>query len=241
MPHHHPSPVAVVFAAAGRGERMGGPVRKPWLELDGKPILLHTLQRFRSLPMITQRILAVHADDIPDLRTRWGTQLSAEYGVTDIVAGGATRTDTIWNALSAIRPAPDQVILIHDGVRPFIQQSVILAVIDAVRRVGAAIAAVPAVATVKQVDETDRIVATVDRSVLRLAQTPQGFRREIIMAAYEAARRDGVGATDDAAIVERTGQAVQVVTDRADNIKITTPEDLVLARAIMAWQKESQT
>jgi 2-C-methyl-D-erythritol 4-phosphate cytidylyltransferase len=229
-------PVAVIVAAAGRGERMGGPVRKPFLELDGRPILQHTLARFVGVPGLGRLVLAVHAEDAGRVDDEWGEELRVRLPSVRVVAGGDTRTETIWNALGAVDEEPGQVILIHDGVRPFVERSVILGVIEAARETGAAIAAVPVVATVKRVGDDSLIEQTVPRESIWLAQTPQGFRREVILEAYEAARREGLAATDDAALVEHIGRPVRVVPDRRDNIKITTPEDLAVAEAILRWK-----
>lgn len=225
--------VAVIVASAGRGERMGGDVRKPYLMLAGKPILLRTLEKFSGLPGLTQLILAVHPDDADDIRQGWADWLAGLFKCWRVVAGGQTRTHTIRNALAAVEFEADQVILVHDGVRPFVRRPVIEAVAQAAFETGAAIAATPAVATIKRVDEYKVIVETPPRERLWMAQTPQGFRREVILEAYERASEQSVSATDDSALVERLNRPVLVVEDRRDNIKITTPEDMAIAEAIL--------
>ena len=219
-----PGDVALILPAAGLGTRMKAAVRKPFLEIAGKPILALTLERFHGIARIGQIIIAVNGDDLARrqaMLAEW-----APLGVTDVVAGGATRTESVRNALAALG-GDAKIVLIHDAVRPFVHHGVISAVIDAAGKTGAAIAAVPVKDTIKRVDE-GRIVGTVPRLGLYLAQTPQGFRREIIERVY----RDLAGAdfTDDASLVEASGGEVAIVESTYDNIKITTPEDLELAR-----------
>lgn len=225
-------PVALLIPAAGIGRRMAMAQRKPFLELAGKPLILHTLDRF--LPFrhrIVQSILLFHPDDVPTVERELGDTLAGAYGVTDIVAGGERRQDSVRIGLERTR-AEAVLVAIHDGVRPFVSREAIAAAFKAAAQVGAAIVASPMKPTVKRVAE-GRIVASINRGALWGAQTPQVFRRELILDAYAAAERDGLVATDDAQMVEHLGRPVAIVAGSELNLKITTPEDLRLARAML--------
>ncbi|MBM4081270.1 MAG: 2-C-methyl-D-erythritol 4-phosphate cytidylyltransferase [Planctomycetes bacterium] len=223
--------VSLIIPGAGEGKRMGSQTKKPFLTLGDEPILLCTLRAFGGLPAIREAILVLGPAEIQPVQGEWGERLR-QLGVTQIVAGGARRQDSVWNGLQAVSPGCD-LVLIHDAVRPLVRREVIEAVIQRAEAVGAAIAAAPMKATVKQADHVGLIRATVPREDLWMAQTPQGFRRNLILAAFERARAEGWVVTDDAQIVERFGHPVEIVPDTDDNLKITTPEDLVLARAIL--------
>ncbi|MHC4712120.1 MAG: 2-C-methyl-D-erythritol 4-phosphate cytidylyltransferase [Planctomycetota bacterium] len=218
---------ALIIPAAGDGRRMKSPTRKPFMTLEETPILNLTLERFLGIDGLAQTILAVHPDDFAQ-RDELLFSL-APLGVTDVVAGGATRTETVSAALAVL--APDtEIVLIHDAVRPFIPRRVIEGVRDAAAKSGAAVAAVPVSDTVKQV-EAAAVRATLSRKGLYLVQTPQGFRREVIEQAYGQAGESAF--TDDAGLVERIGGRVDIVVSTRLNFKITTPEDLELARAVL--------
>lgn len=218
---------ALVIPAAGTGSRMKSASRKPFMLLGGRPILHHTLERFAGIESIGQVVVALnpadfeHRDEI--------ISAVAPLGVTDLVEGGATRSESVANALGVIRDEIE-IVLIHDAVRPFVAQSVIEGVIEAAARCGAAMAAVGVKDTVKSV-EGGMVRATLPREQLYLAQTPQGFRRELIARLYCSA--DGKSFTDDARLVEADGGAVEVVESSNLNFKITTPEDLELASAVL--------
>ena len=226
------SPVALLIAAAGLGTRMGGQ-RKPFLELAGRPVLYHTLDRFaRFRGRIRQTLIIVHPDDLDAVRDAWGATLEATYHVTDLVPGGARRQDSVRAGLQRVRPECE-LVAIQDAVRPFVPPSAIAASFDAADDVGAALVATPMKPTVKRVAD-GRVLATVDRGDLWCAQTPQVFRRELILDAYAAAERDGLDVTDDAQAVEHFGHPVAVVPGSDLNLKLTTREDLTLAEAILA-------
>lgn len=217
---------AAVIVAGGAGRRMGGAVRKQYLELRGRPILEHAVRPFLEHPAIGAVVVVLPPDDAA-APPRW----LAALGVT-IVAGGDERTDSVWNGLCAIPPAADPV-LIHDGARPFVSRAIIDRVLAGAAR-GGAVAALRVADTIKETDAAGRVVGTPDRDRLWQAQTPQGFLREVILAAYRRARAEGVRATDDAALVERTGGTVVVVDGAPENIKITRPADLNIAEALAA-------
>jgi len=220
--------ISAIIPAAGSGKRMGGDRSKQYLSIGGRPILVETLMVFNESPHIDEIILVSPPDDI-DLMEG----LLKKYDlakVSKIVKGGKERQDSISNALHAL-DRESGIVLIHDGVRPFIDDEIIRELIDAVNRYGAAIAAVPVKDTVKKVLQ-DSISATVPRENLWLAQTPQAFSARIIIDAYTNAREKGIRGTDDASLVEAMGLDVKVVMGSYENIKITTPEDLLFAEAI---------
>jgi len=236
-PRKEPPAFCAVVPAAGSGTRMGGGCRKPMLCLDGAPILLHTLARLRAARGCRAIVLAVHPDDLAFCRDCWGAALAERFGVRAIVPGGAVRQESVLAALEATDP-DTPLALIHDAVRPLVRLDLVEAVAARAAERGAAIAAVPSVATIKEVDGSGRIVATPPRERLWMAQTPQGFDRGLILSAHRAAVEHGLTGTDDALLVEQFGREVVVVEDSPDNIKITTPEDLAVAEAILTWQRQ---
>jgi 2-C-methyl-D-erythritol 4-phosphate cytidylyltransferase len=212
-----------VIVAGGSGRRVGGPVRKQYLEIDGIPVLLRAVVPFLSDPRIQQVVVVVPADDV-EAPPHW----LASLGVR-IVAGGAERGDSVRNGLAAVE-AEAEFVLVHDGARPFVSSEVIDRVLEAAPQ--AAIAAVPVTDTIKQVDGDGTIAGTPDRSRLWQAQTPQGFPREGLARAYEQARDEGIAATDDAALYERYVGPVRVVMGSYRNLKVTRPADLAIAEAL---------
>ena len=229
--------MGVVVAAAGRGERMSGSVPKQFLPIGGAPLLLHALRPFLSHPDVAEVIVvlpAAAAAAPPDwLAALLGERLRA-------VAGGATRMESVEAGLGAL-PAGCRIVLVHDGARPFPEPAVIDAVIGAARRGLAAVAAVRLADTLKEADSpagaSPRVRRTVPRTSLWRAQTPQGFPRDVLVAAYAGARAAGVDGTDDAALVERLGGEVVLISDLPTNLKVTTPDDLELAEAIAAARR----
>ena len=222
---------SVIIPAAGSGKRMGGNRSKQYLTIGDRPILIETLIVFSESPYIDEIILVSPADDLPLIK-----KMLKDYSlnkVSKIVIGGKERQDSIRNGLNSIDsqdPARD-IILVHDGVRPFINDEIIKEVIDSANRYGAAIVAVPVKDTVKKVWDAS-IIETMPRENLWLAQTPQAFSAKIIIDAYANAERKGLRGTDDASLVEAMGLDVKIVMGSYENIKITTPEDLIFAEAI---------
>jgi len=210
---------------------MGGDQRKPYLELDGEPILFRTLARFAVLDEVSEIILVVHPDDVDEVRSQHEPRLR-ELKVREICVGGQERQHSVHNGLRRTSPGCS-IVLIHDAVRPVIGPELIRRTIAEAETHGAAIVAARVKETVKEADETGRIVATRPRENLWLAQTPQGFRREVILAAYESVIQQGLTITDDAQAVEATGGPVYLVEGGYDNVKITTPEDLAIAEALI--------
>jgi 2-C-methyl-D-erythritol 4-phosphate cytidylyltransferase len=216
--------VAVLLPAGGLGARLGSRMPKQFLALGREPILAATLRHFRRHPRVGSIVVAAPAAHVEHTRRLLGR---GGAGVT-VVAGGATRQESVWLALQAA-PASSRVILVHDAVRPFLTRALIDALIVAAERDGAAICALPISETVKRVRD-GLVEATVDREGLWSAQTPQAFRAAILREAHDKARRDGFVGTDEAMLVERLGHPVRVVPGLPDNVKITTPEDLRRAR-----------
>lgn len=227
--------VFVIIPAAGLGTRMatGGTARqapKQFLELHGQPILVLALRAFLHVPSVHRVFVAVRKNEIQ----RVESQLR-EHGLLEkvsVVEGGDTRQESVRNAMKALPAAEEDIVLVHDAVRPLIDSATIERTIESVIRHHAAIVAVPAVDTIKQVERTAEgaiIAATIPRERIVLAQTPQGFRFRLLRQAIEAAERDGFIGTDEASLVERLGVDVAVVMGSPRNLKITQPGDLALA------------
>ena len=222
--------VSVIFPAAGAGRRMKADRNKVLLELSGVPILLRTLRRFSAVPAVAELIVVVAKDEIAFVEG----MLEKAQGLKPwrVVQGGAERQYSIANGMAHLAADAD-IVLVHDAARPLVSLAAIEAVIFAAREKGAAIAAVRAKNTIKVVGEDGRVEATPARASLWEVQTPQGFRREILQRAYEKAAQDGFLGTDDASLVEQIGEAVFVVESDYGNLKITTPEDLWMAEALL--------
>ncbi len=224
--------VIALIPAAGMGKRMGAEINKQYLLLRGKPILAHTLAVFEKAPFVDDIIVITPEQEIPFCRD----QVVERYGFTKVravVAGGAERQHSVLNGLRAAdRAADEDVVLIHDGVRPFVPERVLAQAVETAAASDGALVAVPAKDTVKVV--TDGVIReTPPRETLWLAQTPQAFRYGVIRAAHELAAAEGFLGTDDATLVERLGREVRVVMGDYRNIKITTPEDMLLAEAFL--------
>jgi len=225
--------VAAIVAAAGKGERLKSKVHKPFVALGKEPILLHALRVLDSSNLIGEIIVVAHQVDI--MKARLLLKKAKLKKFKDVVAGGKRRMDSVKNGLAAISEDADYVI-IHDGCRPFIDNKMISSVLDAAEIFGAAIVGVPVKPTIKEVEKGNFVAATLKREALVDVQTPQAFRKDILLRAYDRAFAEGVAgadATDDAALVERLGIKVKVVDGSYRNIKITTPEDLRYAKMLM--------
>ncbi|MGB6975545.1 MAG: 2-C-methyl-D-erythritol 4-phosphate cytidylyltransferase [Terracidiphilus sp.] len=236
--------VYVILPAAGLGTRMSGPQPnhpndkdpslgtppKQFLELDGVPILIHSLRAFAAVERVAGIYVAVRKTEVERAQAQ-----AAEYGFTDrvrVVEGGDTRQESVANALAALPAGEDDIVLVHDAVRPLIDAATIERTIEAVEQSGAAIVGMPAVDTIKQVERTAHgalITATIPREFVVLAQTPQGFRFGLLKKALAEATADGFVGTDEASVLERAGLPVAVVPGSQVNLKITQPGDLELA------------
>lgn len=218
-----------IIPAAGIGARMHADRAKQMIELGGVPLLAHTLRRFEKCDRVDQIILVLQ----PSLTSEVLTLISRHSlkKVSRVVAGGAERQDSVYRGLLVIKPEDAGVVVVHDAVRPFIQPNEIRAVIERAESKGAALMALAATDTIKQV-KSARVLRTLDRRRIYYAQTPQAFRYEIIREAYERAYADSFMATDDSQLVERLGHKVSVIEGSPINIKITRPFDLKLAEVI---------
>jgi len=234
--------VVVIIPAAGLGTRMASApsakgkkpaASKQFTELGGTPILVHTLRKFAASPEVSEIYVALRGNEIEGFRSR------LEKDAKDIlqkkiylVEGGEHRQHSVANAMNSVLASGDDVVLVHDAVRPFVTVEIIHDVIRAAQKYGAAIAGLPAVDTVKQVERTSDgalVTATLPRERVVMAQTPQGFRYAVLKKAFDEAATDGFTGTDEASLVERSGHAVAVVMGSARNIKITAPADMELA------------
>ena len=223
--------VSVVLVGAGLGLRMGGPVKKPFLLLHNKPIFLHTVERFSGIDPVREIIFVTGNAEIQTLREQWQDTLAA-HKVKKIVPGGKRRQDSVYQGLCNVDPDME-IVLIHDAVRPLVKQEHVNAVINKVKETGAAILAAPMKATVKEVDNNLLIRRTIPRSSLWMAQTPQGFQRKLIVSVFDQFKNTDTEFTDDAQMVEQAGHSVYIVQGTDENIKITTPEDVRLAEALL--------
>ncbi|MBV8475892.1 MAG: 2-C-methyl-D-erythritol 4-phosphate cytidylyltransferase [Acidobacteria bacterium] len=229
--------VIVLIPAAGLGTRMAPPrpgkrKTKQFTDLDGTPILIHTLRKFAAVAAVAEIYIALRPEEMPEFRSRLDKETDIMRKHVELVEGGEHRQKSVGNALAAILASADDIVLVHDAVRPFVSQETIREVIQAARKYGAAIAGMPAVDTVKQVERTAQgalITSTIPRERVVMAQTPQGFHYGILKKAFDEAAADGFVGTDEASLVERAGGEVAVVMGSPKNIKITTPSDMELA------------
>ena len=238
--------VIVIIPAAGLGTRMAPagkktPASKQFLEINGTPIVFHTLRVFARHRQVSQIVVALRKPEME----RFHQQLEKEKlaGKVNMVEGGEHRQHSVGNAVASLRAAPDDVVLVHDAVRPFVDDEIIANVISEVEKHGAAIAGLPAVDTIKQVERAAEgaiITSTIPRERVVQAQTPQGFRYHLIQRAFSSASADGFIGTDEASLVERLGESVWVVMGSVRNIKITTPADLELAEFLMSQSQKSR-
>jgi 2-C-methyl-D-erythritol 4-phosphate cytidylyltransferase len=220
-----------IIAAAGAGTRMASDRPKQFLLLAGTPVIFHTLKVFEQCDSIDEVIVVLPAEESAGFLS-----LAGKFGVRKlarVVPGGATRSDSVKRGLMAIRSATAEIVVVHDGVRPFVTVEEIDATIAAAKSDGAAILVAPVTDTIKQVDYR-AIVKTLDRGTLRRALTPQCFRYELLREAYQKADVNDPSLTDESALVEQLGKRVSIVEGSARNIKITTAEDLAIAEAILA-------
>lgn len=223
--------VSVIIPAAGLSLRMGTDVRKPFIMIGEKPVFFYTLEKFYKLKRVKEIIFVVNKKDLSTVIEKWSNELKA-YKVTKIIAGGKRRQDSVYKGLSQL-DSDTRIVLIHDAVRPLVKSREIEEVIEKTDQKGAAILASPMKLTVKKVNSNLEIIKTVPRHDLWMAQTPQGFKRDLIVNAYGKIKDTDAELTDDAEVVEKAGHTVEVVSGSYDNIKITTPEDLKLAELLL--------
>ncbi len=223
--------VTAIVVAAGKGVRMQGSLRKQYLSLAGLPILAHTLTVLGKCQLIGQIYLVIPQNDFDYCRARILNRIKLIANV-HLVAGGGRRQESVYRGLQQLDRGC-RIVVIHDGVRPFVQPDQITACIDGAQKYGSCILGIPAYDTLKQVDQSGNIVNTTARDAIWMAQTPQAFRYDLIKKAHDQARLEGYQATDDASLVERLGAPVRIIRGSRSNIKITTQEDLEIARALL--------
>ena len=222
--------VCAVVPAGGTGTRMGGTVPKQFLELNGKPILYYTLKTLQDCGIISELILVVPEKEYDNACTDW---LGKPEIVTKVVVGGKKRQDSVYNGFCELSPQTE-IVLVHDGVRPFLSHQMIQESVDAAREYGAAITAIPVNDTIKKVDDSGLVSKTVDREGLWRVQTPQVFRYELLQEAFKKANSEKFYGTDEGTLIEHLGKPVKVVEGSEQNIKITRPEDLRLSEIFIS-------
>ncbi len=226
-----------LIVAAGKGRRMRGRVKKQFISLKGIPLLFYTLKAFEEFEGVENIYLVLEEGDFEYCMG----EIIQKYGikkVSQLVPGGERRQDSVWNGLKAMEGHCDMVI-VHDGARPFVSPEILKRLMAAMKDAQAVVTAIPALDTMKRVDEKGIVVDTLQRETLFHIQTPQGFRYDLIHEAYKRAFKEGIEGTDDASFVERMGMPVKVIEGSSFNIKITTPEDIALAHYILQEGKVS--
>ena len=223
--------VTAIIPAAGSGRRIGSSSHKQFMELGGKPVIIHTLERFQQSSAIDEIVVVFPPDNVEEF-----SSIITAYGFHKpirFVAGGERRQDSVHQAFLSVNGKQTEIVAIHDAVRPLVEVDLIQRVVERARLTGAAIAAIQAVDTIKEVSSQDVVVATLNRSALRQVQTPQAFAYRIMREAFQRAYADGYYGTDDSSLVERIGIQVAVVPGSPLNIKITTPADVRYAELIL--------
>lgn len=223
--------IAAIIAAAGIGKRMGVNLPKQYLEIGGRPIICHTLDRFRDFKELSDVIIVVE----PGREASFKSEILERYEYPkkwSVAGGGKVRQESVANGLKLVAPGTD-IVLVHDGVRPFITPAELALSAETALRDGACIIASPIKETVKRIGTDGNIRDTIDRSNLWGAKTPQAFTVSLLREAMQAAFRDNFVGTDEASLVERIGKKVKIIEGNSRNIKITTQEDLIIAEALL--------
>jgi 2-C-methyl-D-erythritol 4-phosphate cytidylyltransferase len=225
----------VVVLAAGQGRRMGAGENKVLLDLAGTPVIIHTLRVFETDPSCKGIVLVTRGDEQDQFH-----ELIDKYRITKVrtfAKGGRERQESVRLGLGAVKMAPDDIVLIHDGARPFITHEGIIRVTEAAIEYGASLLAVPVKDTIKQATDL-KVEKTLERKSLWAAQTPQAFRLSVIQEAHQKSVETQFMGTDDVSLVERLELPVQIVEGSYRNIKLTTPEDLVIAQLFIEREEE---
>jgi 2-C-methyl-D-erythritol 4-phosphate cytidylyltransferase len=229
--------VAVILPAAGQSSRFGGHEKKPFADLAGRAVWARAAAAFAGRPDVCQLLVAVAPEDVEGFRRRFAADVEALRA--EVVEGGAARFESVANALGRVRPEAE-LVAVHDAARPCVASDLVDAVFARAAESGAALLAVPVADTLKRGDDAGRVGATVPREGYWLAQTPQVFRRDWLLAAYADRARLGPSVTDDAQLVEAAGHPVHLVRGSPSNFKITTPQDLALAAAVLRSRSADQ-
>lgn len=225
--------VSVIVAAAGMSNRMGSKINKQFIDIDNKPVLAHTLKKFEESSYIDEIILISKEEEVEYCRK----EIVKKYDfkkIKKIIKGGKERQDSVYNGILALNERCD-IVLTHDGARPFVRKENIEDGIRGVLEHGACVIGVPVKDTIKVIDEEENIHHTPKRSMLWAAQTPQCFWKRLLQKGYEYAIDEGIIGTDDSSLVEKAGYNVKMIMGNYDNIKITTPEDLVIAESLLEF------
>lgn len=222
--------VSAIIPAAGQGTRMGSSIPKQFLLLRGKPILHHTLRAFETSGQVDSVTLVVPEKDFDNAKKEWSKDFNDI--VKNIVIGGKERQDSVYNGFRAI-DADTDVVIVHDGVRPFVSADMIQRAIEAAERYGAVITAIPVSDTVKQSDDEGFVARTVERNGLWRIQTPQAFQYGVLAEAFQKAVKDSYYGTDEGSLLEYAGKKIKIIEGSEMNIKITRKEDLILGEAIL--------
>lgn len=224
--------IVVIVVAGGKGTRMGNTVKKQYMKLKGKEVLVHTLEKFEQMEEVDEMIVVVSEEDIAFVKKDLCEKYNL-YKVSKIIAGGKERQDSVRNGLHCIDPSCEFVI-VHDGARPFIEKETIRRCLNKAKEKGACIVAVPVKDTIKICNTESKIVEqTPERSTLWAIQTPQIFKRSILEKAYHYAEKNNRVGTDDSMLVEAIKEPVYMVEGEYTNIKITTKEDILLAESLL--------
>lgn len=223
--------VSVIIVAAGLGQRMGGSISKQLLELKGRPVLYYCIKAFNKIEEIDEIIVVVNRKIFGSVKS---LIIKSKFKkVKELVIGGRERQYSVYNGLKKLKCHLNQIVLIHDGVRPLVTKKIIRDVIRNSKKFGSAIPALPVKDTLKMSEDGDFVLKTINRNNIWSIQTPQGFKYNIINQAFEKARKDNFIGSDDAALIERIGVKPKIVPGSFKNIKITTPEDVKIAKKFM--------
>ena len=220
---------SAIIVAAGTGTRLGAEKPKQFLEIHGKPIIIHTLERFENCPAVDEIILVLANDEIESFQT--DVKKYNLKKLSKIVAGGKSRAESVFNGLNAIDAEQTEIVAVHDGARPLVSSAEITATIEKARETGAAWLVAKVTDTIKEV-AGEKIIGTIDRANLRRALTPQGFRYKILKQAFDE-NNFNEAATDECLLVEKLGYEIATIEGNARNIKITTREDFTIAEVFL--------
>ena len=225
----------VIILAAGKGTRMQADLNKQYLLLQGNPIIAYTIKAFEESPLIDNIILVINENDNKLFEELIVNKFKFEK-ITKIITGGKERQDSVKKGLAQVHKKT-KIVLVHDGARPFVTNNIIKNCIEGATKYDAVSAGVPIKDTVKIIDEEKNVISTPKRSSLWITQTPQAFKVKVLTKAHLEANNDNFLGTDDASLVERMGVSVKMVDGDYKNFKITTPEDLVAAEAMINYIK----